>query len=242
MEKINIYVPEKIAQLLKNDAQQFEIFKNDRQTVNMNQFLSLLIVGYYDLYTKEYNDKCNQIVSILQDNEVSSANHLNNYASEIVKSVIFPVSSKKKGVHSKHLSLKPTKMTKKILLRKEDEFLNISSDIDSMSQYLCRMFIAYAQNPVSVREQIIFKETYDFLTNACTKKQSISFQTTWNESTDHEVLPYSVSIGKEELCNYLICQEYHKSTGKYTAATYRLCRIKNPCTVIHASILSEDVK
>ena len=49
-EKINIYVPDETRLQLKNDAELFEIFKRDRRTVNLNQFLSLVLCGYYDEY------------------------------------------------------------------------------------------------------------------------------------------------------------------------------------------------
>lgn len=61
MEKINIYVPDKVGWILENDASLFEIFKRDGRTVNKNRFLSMLITGFYGQYVQEYTQKYDAI-------------------------------------------------------------------------------------------------------------------------------------------------------------------------------------
>ena len=236
-KKISIFVPEKTAQLLESDARQFEIFKKDMQTVNMNRFLSMLIVGYYNSYTEQYRHTCDQIMEVLQKRGMNHPEDLRASAADIFRSVILPEASKRKGVISRRISLKPTSATEPILL-----YLDNDLNGDSVSQYFCRMLMSYARNPLSIREQIVHKDTYEFLQKACRNKQSISFITNRKHESVHEVLPYALSVGKDELFNYLLCQEQNKESGKYEAATYRLCRIAKARRVRTISVLSDDVK
>ncbi len=237
MEKINIFVSEKIAQILENDARQFEIFKKDMRTVNMNRFLNLLIAGYYDAYTEQHQKMHEQIIRILQNHGMTDSDSLNQSASSMIKTVFSPELSKKKGIISRKISLKPTVLTEPILL-----YLNENLNDDTLSQYFCRMFQAYSQNPVNIRERIIFKDTFDLLQKLCGKHHTLSFTTTKEPDFVHEVLPYSISVGKEELYNYLLCQELNKETNTYETATYRLCRITKARQTKNTLHLIDDVK
>ena len=67
MEKINIYVPQKVGVLLENDATQFEILKKDGYTINKNKFLTMIVQGYYDTYMQEAQNKYKSICDILAD-------------------------------------------------------------------------------------------------------------------------------------------------------------------------------
>ena len=220
MEKRNIFLPEKTAQLLESDARQFEIFKKNQHAVNMTRFLSLLIAGYYSSYVEQYHQLQEQITGILPSNGMENPKACQASASTVIKTAIFPDAPKRKGVISRKISLKPTALTEPILL-----YLETVLDDDTVSQYFCRMFTAYTKNPVHVREQIIFKATYDSLQRACKKKQPIAFVTTRKPETVHEVLPYSLCVGKDSLFNYLLCQEQNSETGRTEAATYRISRI-----------------
>ena len=237
MEKINIFVPERISQLLENDARQFEIFKKDMRTVNMNRFLSMLITGYYNSYTEHYRQISDLIIEILQKRGMTDPEDLHASATDIFRKVISQEVTKRKGVYSKRISLKPTSITEPILL-----YLDSDLDGDSVSQYFCRMFMSYAQNPLNVRERIVHKDTYEFLQKACQNRQAISFVTNRNHESVHEVLPYKISTGKDELFNYLLCQERNKETGIYEAATYRLCRIAKTRLVRKMMVLSDEVQ
>ena len=55
-DKINVFIPRKTAEILEKDAQSFEIFKAGSTALNMNRFLSRILVGYYDVYTSTYNN------------------------------------------------------------------------------------------------------------------------------------------------------------------------------------------
>ena len=219
-EKLNIFIPVEIAEILENDARAFEIFKSDHATINMNRFLSLILKGYYDAFTSTYKQMLSQISSLLELNDREDRSDNSFVADMIIKKVFFPEPKRKKGHHLRRLSLKPTGPTMPILVSIEN-----SLNGDSISQFLCRLLTSYTLKPLNERERIVFKSTYDSLRDACESRQPLTFMTTWNTSVIHEVLPYSIEVGKEELYNYLLCQEFNSSTGKFEARSYRLNRI-----------------
>ena len=220
MEKINIYVPRNIGTILENDAVQFEILKKDGYTVNKNKFLTLLLQGYYDDYIVDTRKKYSEICSILADNGVESEQQ-KNIADDILKKVLLPEVPSRKGKNPVKLSLKPTKDTIPLIQ-------HIMEDIgaeDYISQFFCRMLMSYCEKPFSIREQILFKEKYDFVAEACKTHSSIRFTTIWNQTNVHEVIPYKIVVGVEEMYNYLLCGEKNLLSGSLEAKSYRLNRI-----------------
>ena len=222
LEKINIYVPDYIGYSLENDAFMFEILKKDGYTINKNKFLSMLILGYSDFYIEEYQKTSEALLKELNLTSLS-IEEKQQLTHKILKNVILPVVPSRKSKHPVRLSLKPTKETKSTILKIMD---TLSSD-DSISQYFCRLFMSYCEKPFCIREQILFKDTFESLQNACKKHRPITFTTKWNETKIHEVIPYKMAVGKEELFNYLICQEYNKETEQIEAQCYRLNRINS---------------
>lgn len=221
MEKINIYVPKNIGTILENDAVQFEVLKKDGRTVNKNKFLSMLLQGYYDDYVMETREKHKEVCAVLQDNGIVGEQQ-GKIADEILKNVFLPEVPSRKGKNPAKLSLKPTKETTPLIQHIIMEDIGVD---DFISQYFCRMFMSYCEKPFSVREQILFKEKYDFLLDACEKRSAVRFTTIWNQKDVHEVIPYKIVVGTEEMYNYLLCSERNKKTGIVEAKSYRLNRI-----------------
>lgn len=236
-DKINIFVPAKTAEVLEKDARTFEIYKAGHSLVNMNRFLSLLLIGYYDAYTEAYAEMRDQISSVLETNGLQDTLLRTSTADFLIKTVLFPDMPKKKGKQAKRLSLKPTASTMAILLNIEN---NLNGD--TMSRYLCRLFTSYTLKPLNERERIIFKTTYDFLLKACKAQQPFSFTLTLGNKVIHEVLPYGIDISKEELHNYLLCQEFIPDHDRYEAKTYRLNRITHEQFSAAAIPLDPDVR
>ena len=54
-ERVDIYVPDEVAKLVHDDGMLFEFFKEDTVTLNQNEFLTVLICGYYSSYVEENN-------------------------------------------------------------------------------------------------------------------------------------------------------------------------------------------
>jgi len=220
IEKINIYVPDQIGRTLNDDATLFEVFKRDGCSVNRNRFLSLLIVGYYNSYVSECQTKYEHLREVME-RYVPNTKQLKFLAEAVLKNVILPDVPKRKGKNPIRLSLKPTDETESIIIK---IMSSIETD-DYVSQYFCRMFISYCEKPLYERERIIFRGNYEFLVMACQAKRPITFSTIWNNKVIHEVLPYEITFGQEEMFNYLLCQEKNENSGNYVARAYRLNRI-----------------
>ena len=237
-EKINIYVPEEINKQLRNDALLFEIYKKDRRTVNFNRFLSMLLCGYFDVYAEENKITYDLLMGKMAETSLKEKER-SELANRILREVIMPTTSRKKGVKSVRLSLKPTEETSPLIYSIASG--QMAGD-DSVSQYFCRMLIAYCKKPFSEREQIVFRDTYAFLQDACRKGQSINFMTIWNDTDVRHVIPYCIATGEEEMFNYLLCEETNPKTGKPQPATYHLNRITRLTKGIETKSISYDVK
>lgn len=213
-------MPNYIGRTLDNDATLFEVFKKDGFTVNRNRFLSMLIVGYYNSYVSECQIKYESLRDVMEG-YVPDVIQQNSLAEAILKKILLPDVPKRKGKNPIRLSLKPTNETESIIIKIIDS-LGID---DYVSQYFCRMFMSYCEKPLFERERIIFRGNYNFLVMACQAKRPITFTTIWNRRVIHEVLPYQLTYGQEEMFNYLLCQEKIEKSGKYEARAYRLNRI-----------------
>ena len=220
LEKINIYVPEYVGATLDKDASMFEIYKKDGRTINRNRFLSMLILGYYNTYVSECQNTRDKVVTELIRQGVGKRES-STIAEGIVNNIFLPEVPSRKGKNPSRLSLKPTTETEGLILI----IMNNLSGNDFISQYFCRMFMSYCQKSFYEREQIIFRDNYDLLRDACDKNKPITFSTIWSPKRLHTVIPYRLAVGHDELFNYLLCSEIDRETGKEEARAYRLNRI-----------------
>lgn len=222
-EKVNIYVPERTGTSLKRDAELFEIFRADGKEVNLNRFLSNLIVGYYNGYKQERNASVTEIKEIvspyLRDHKKQDL-----VAEAIMERVILPEVPKRKGKSPVRLSLKPTLDTDQTIT----EIMTTIGPGEYVSQYLCRMLMSYCEKPTYEREKIIFRNRVDFLEEACHDHSEITFATPTNPGLIHHVIPWELVAGTDETFNYLLCQEYNDYHQRNEARAYRLCRINRP--------------
>lgn len=233
-EKIDFYLPEHIKTILDNDALLFEIYKNKtyEAAINRNRFLSLLIVGYYDSYSKNQQANFQKIEKILED-YIKRGESCYSAAEKIINAIDPDPVKKRKGEKKKKISVKPTSATEGIINE-------IKNNNDNLSEYLRNMTISYCNLPLYERERIIFKENYETILEACRNHQPISFSTTWNDKTRHQVIPYKLAIGQDEMFNYLLCQE--KFENGDVARSYHLNRIINISLATTPLQLSKEVK
>ena len=220
-DKINIYVPREVGELLDRDIEMFEVFKPDGVTLNRNQFLTQLIVGYYDAYARELQDKYEAIMRELSPIQTDRKTR-EQIASNILDQLSLPKTSKRVGRTAEHFSLKPTNKTESLIQKIRGEI----EKTDYVSRYLARMLMSYSEKPFSQRERIVFKDNYDMLAACCKKLQPVYFCTAGKKSIIHEVIPYMIVTGPEELYNYLLCQEENERTHQPEARAYRLNRIQ----------------
>ena len=226
LEKINIYVPEYVGAILDKDACMFEILKKDGRLINRNRFLSMLIKGYYNAFVTECQNTKDKVVAQILKQGIDRIEG-DRIAESIVNNVFLPDVPSRKGKNPSKFSLKPTKKTEGLILN----IMNNLPSNDYISQYFCRLFMSYCKKPFYEREQIIFKDNYDLLIDACEKRIPITFFTIWNPTKMHTVIPYQLAVGHDEMFNYLLCSEIDRETGKENAMSYRLNRISNinPC-------------
>ncbi len=220
LEKINIYVPENVGAILNRDADLFEVMKKDGRTINRNRFLSMLILGYYNSYVTECQQKYEKIATQLIESGIGSTRSY-EIADKILKKVVLPEVPSRKGKNPLKLSLKPTRDTEGLIL-------NIMNDLvgnDFISQYFCRMLMSYCEKPFSERERIIFQKNYLLLQDACREAKPLTFSTIWNPKAIHTVIPYQLATGHEEMFNYLLCAECNSETRRQEAKVFRLNRI-----------------
>ena len=142
-------------------------------------------------------------------------------AGAILRRVVLPDVPEREEKNSVKKSLKPTKETEGLLLRIMED---LGSD-DSISQFLRRMLISYCEKPIFQRERIVFRDNYERLLDACKMKRTISFSTNRYPKDFHEVFPYKIVYGNEELFNYLLCAEINSNKCELETRSYRLCRI-----------------
>ena len=221
-DKINIYVPEQIGTQLLNDARQFEIYKNDGETINRNKFLNMVTTGYHEQFVLEGRKAFNSVYDLLMDKGIGDT-----FAKEAASLVVNDLSNqrvtRRKGIKSTKLSIKPTKDTAMLIAQAVQD---IAFD-ESISRHFCNMLISYSKHPLPDRERIVFRKSFDFIERMCEKQQAISFTTIWDKKRIHTVVPYMITTGKEEMFHYLLCEEYDDHLSKYVARSYRISRIEN---------------
>ena len=237
LDKINIYVPERIGRLLDKDTEMFEVFKKDGSTINRNRFLSKLILGYYNSYVYEHQQAYDKIVKNLTNYGIETGQS-HEIADIIMKNIVLPEVPSRKGKNPSKLSLKPTKETEGLI---RDIMKDIGGD-DHISQYFCKMLMSYAEKPFYERERIIFRDNYELLEDACRQVEPITFSTIWNPKKTHTVIPFCLAVGQAEMFNYLLCAETNPETGIQEAATYRLNRIGRIYYKEVSNQISEDVR
>lgn len=197
--KIDIYPSPEIRQMIENDIELFEIFKDNKNSEpmkgNTNAFLNRLFNGYkykeemekfaklldtYPMTTKDIR----KLIDMMLDNEAH--HHGNNTEDNLEK---------------KRLSFKPTQ---------KNYTTNISEEIDkdcphdmSRSGFICKILKLYFKKPLYQRERIIFQSEYENISCRCQKK-CIKFYNL-SDNQWYTVMPYKIFLSKEQMFNYVFC-------------------------------------
>ncbi|MBO7565328.1 MAG: WYL domain-containing protein [Clostridiales bacterium] len=234
-EKISIYIPHSTKSKLEDDARQFEIMKANGSEINHNELLGRIVLGYYDQFYLENLENLQRVENVLRKHiRKATVDNIKDVSYEILSSLslIQQTSSNKKG---DRLSLKPTSKTASLI-----QDIKMANIHDNISNTFARLFTSYLEKPTYVRERIIHKESYESIQEAIQRKQSISFSTRRNMNLVHTVFPYCITIGQEEIYNYLLCAE--TESGSLKAKAYRLCRITNCRKSRNKTEFNDDVK
>ena len=222
-EKIKIYIPESVNNILLKDMERFEFYKKDG-SLNKNEFYNTLIVNYYEQFEESQSNLFSHIREAIKEKAEVSHNAINEIAADILQYVDVRTYQLDKEKYDVAIAMKPTKKSMDDIDYIQDYLLRDST----LSNYFRNMFASYALLPQDKRETIIFRQNVELIREAIEKKRKIYF-TTINYDSPHIVSPYAIANSKEELFNYLICQY------KDIPYSFRMSRIRK------AKILNESI-
>ena len=217
LEKIKITVPKSTYEILIKDCENFNFYKSD-EILNKNLFLNTLIVNYYEKFCANEENFKEKILKVINDNVDKNQNELLEQIINTIRKNENNESEKK----TETINLKPTKLSEKHILFIENNLLGNNS----ISAFYRNLFNSYAHIPQNYRELIIFKETYDALTQSIEKDRAVCITLNNNEVIKCASV-YKVESSKEELFNYVLINQ------KNTTMTLRLSKIK------YVSLLNE---
>lgn len=214
-EKIKIYITKEMQEALDRDMELFEFFKKDGKSLNRNEFLSTLILHYYE----SYGEKLSLLQSQIADKLESLS--LNRYEKEtlsvqLLELMEFNPQLKDHVRYTRTVSLKPTRRTSSALEYILERYLFGMS----FSAFFRNLFQSYLAQPLNQRERIIFKDRVDIIERAIALKRQIRFTTRRNQ-TIHTASVYDLCHSKEELMNYVLCE------WKDRPFSFRLSRMQN---------------
>ncbi len=200
-EKYKIYLSEDIKSRLYNDAELFEFFKKDG-SVNLNAFLKILLVNYFDRYRHGKEDQVSRIKQDILNNTNTSDEDAEILAYKIANTYIDEYEGNPE---------RGTVITLTVSGESYETIGIIESNLlkdCSLSQYLRNMFLSYLAIPRNRREEIIYKDIYELITTAIERRQILTFSTSVLDSgSSFSVEPYFIAPSREEQCGYLICKD-----------------------------------
>lgn len=216
-EKYKIYLSEDTKTRLINDAELFEFTKKD-ETVNLNAFLKMLIVNYFERYRHDSADLLSRIRQDLISTGAIKEKTATVLAERIANTYIKPDHGQA-GKNSA-MTLTVSGPSYEIMNIIEHNMLKDTS----LSQYLKDMFNSYLSIPRNEREAIIFKDTFEDIETAIKEHRILTFTTTTSEGKlFFDVEPYVVAPSKEEQCNYLLCRDRKTRRPR----TFRISRLRS---------------
>ena len=199
-EKIKIYIPESVNNILLKDMERFEFFKKDG-SLNKNEFYNTLIVNYYEQYEENQSSIFAHIKQSISERSDLKEQKINDIAADILQYVDVRTYQLDKQKYDIAIAMKPTRKSSDEI----DYIQNCLLGNSTLSNYFRNMFASYSLLPQDKRETIIFKQNFDLVNEAIEKDRKIYF-TTINSDAPHIVSPYAIANSKEELFNYLLCK------------------------------------
>ena len=226
--KIDFYPTKELFQSVRNDTELFEIFKKDKEqnimVKNINEFLNRFLHGYFSDYIKELEGYSSHISKILREFHIEE-DTINDIINSMLDKVVFENNSKSNKKYNKSsIERRFFKTTNKY------KTLDIINTIDSkyliqntyLSEFICKMLKSYFSKPLYKREQIIFSDEYNTISESC-QKNCIRFRYTYDNNI-YTVMPYKIFTGKEQMFNYVFCYGLDED-GKLRNYSLRLSRM-----------------
>ncbi len=200
MEKLKIYVTERIANILEKDAEGFEFFKKDGRTVNKNALMTNLVVNYYKNFTQQQTELLTFLKNKISSSVSMGEKTLDGLCFDLCEKLNERSAAPNGEKFDKLVSLKPTKESEPIIEYIERYCLMGRT----LSEYFRSMFAAYAALPQDKRELIIFKQQYDAIIKAIKEKKRVFITTRWSVDRRIDCAPYDIASSKEELHCYVL--------------------------------------
>ncbi|MDE6870205.1 MAG: WYL domain-containing protein [Clostridia bacterium] len=200
MEKIKIYVTDRIANILEKDAEGFEFFKKDGRSINKNALLTKLIVNYYNSFFEQQTDLLTFFKSKIESTAALKEKDLNELCFDLCEKLNEKSAAPNGEKFDKMISLKPTKESQPVIEYIERYCLMGRT----LSEYFRSMLASYAALPQDKRELIIFKEQYEAISKAIKEKKRVFITTQWDFDKKIDCAPYEIAHSKEELHCYIL--------------------------------------
>lgn len=227
---ISIYLKTRTINLLKKEIKIFHL------ETNLSSLIKKIITNHYPSYEKTNKYLKNQIKKSIEYSDNFNDKDLDN----IVWSVQNFLSNVNEFSNQNDIE---KNYRKKISLRINKNDFEFTSIIYNSSQYLSTfinaIILSYLNKPQQTREKILFKDINNKIETAINNSQviEIMYKTTYQSKIkNRNVIPYKLSISREELYNYLLYQE-NKENKKYAKSIHLY-------NIVHIRILDqhEDVK
>ena len=232
-QKSKIAVSAKLKAILDKDAESFEFFKKDGIKVNMNEFLSRLIVNYHSSYRaarRSFIDTLKkEILAVFPREDKNASDVALKFVNKAMREQ-FRDSGDKLG---KSVSFKPTEKTKPII----GQVVSLELADTTYSEYFRGMFESYAALPQDEREKIIFAEEYEEIMRAIQNGKKLFIATKKNPSKPFVVSPYAVVSSKEELHCYMLA-----TIPKGKCTPFRLSRIASATELDESASFTDEHK
>lgn len=226
---ISIYLKTRTINLLKKEIKIFHL------ETNLSSLIKKIITNHYPSYEKTNKYLKNQIKKSIEYSDNFNDKDLDN----IVWSVQNFLSNVNEFSNQNDIE---KNYRKKISLRINKNDFEFTSIIYNSSQYLSTfinaIILSYLNKPQQTREKILFKDINNKIETAINNSQviEIMYKTTYQSKIkNRNVIPYKLSISREELYNYLLYQE-NKENKKYAKSIHLY-------NIVHIRILDqhEDV-
>lgn len=200
MEKLKIYVTQRIADILEKDAEGFEFFKKDGLTVNKNALLTSLIVNYYKNFSQQQNELLIFLKNKISPSVSVGERNLNELCFDLCEKLNERNAAPNGEKFDRLVSFKPTKESEPVI----DYIEQYCLAGRTLSEYFRSMFASYAALPQDKRELIIFKPQYDAVIKAIKAKKRVFITMRRGEGQRIECAPFDVVNSKEELHCYVL--------------------------------------
>ncbi|MBR3005956.1 MAG: hypothetical protein IKH68_04795, partial [Erysipelotrichaceae bacterium] len=138
-EKIKIYIPESVNNILLKDMELFEFFKKDG-SLNRNEFYNTLIVNYYEQYEENQSAIFSHIKDSIAERSSIKEQDVSDIAADILQYVDIRTFQLDRQKFDVSISIKPTR-------RSSDDIGYIQNCLlgnSTLSNYFRNMFASYS--------------------------------------------------------------------------------------------------